>query len=51
MRGLKLHRESNRTGRQEVASFTDAWIETDKILGQMHFDCVASFTDAWIETL
>ena len=49
MRGLKLA-----TGSEEsevnVASFTDAWIETDKILGQIHFDCVASFTDAWIET-
>ena len=28
MRGLKLDRESYRTRRQEVASFTDAWIET-----------------------
>ena len=28
MRGLKLNREGYRTGRQEVASFTDAWIET-----------------------
>ena len=28
MRGLKLEREGYRTRRQEVASFTDAWIET-----------------------
>ena len=28
MRGLKLDREGYRTRRQEVASFTDAWIET-----------------------
>ena len=30
MRGLKLNREGYRTRRQEVASFTDAWIETKK---------------------
>ena len=28
MRGLKLDRKGYRTRRQEVASFTDAWIET-----------------------
>ena len=28
MRGLKLNREGYRARRQEVASFTDAWIET-----------------------
>ena len=33
-----------------VASFTDAWIETDYQL-RLRFDKpVASFTDAWIET-
>ena len=37
-------------GLQEVASFTDAWIETignEVIQGR---EKVASFTDAWIET-
>ena len=34
----------------EVASFTDAWIETDlPVSGKRRF-WVASFTDAWIET-
>ena len=34
----------------EVASFTDAWIETYKEIIEGRFDVVASFTDAWIET-
>ena len=33
-----------------VASFTDAWIETDPVEGEKAQDVVASFTDAWIET-
>ena len=50
MRGLKLAIDCAQRRGQYVASFTDAWIETefeDKIAeaGQ-----VASFTDAWIET-
>ena len=33
-----------------VASFTDAWIETEyEWIKACHYD-VASFTDAWIET-
>ena len=50
MRGLKLlNREGHRTGRQ-VASFTDAWIETQAGLATCFGNSVASFTDAWIET-
>ena len=33
-----------------VASFTDAWIETEKIEDMGIEEAVASFTDAWIET-
>ena len=33
-----------------VASFTDAWIETDEDGNAYKVDFVASFTDAWIET-
>ena len=33
-----------------VASFTDAWIETEKQLSRITRKSVASFTDAWIET-
>ena len=33
-----------------VASFTDAWIETTKSLCVLFGRIVASFTDAWIET-
>ena len=46
MRGLKLYREGYRTGRQEVASFTDAWIETmlaagyDGADGRIFYRCV-----------
>ena len=50
MRGLKLlDREGYRTGRQ-VASFTDAWIETALLKMRLNLVRVASFTDAWIET-
>ena len=34
----------------EVASFTDAWIETEINDINEHVNLVASFTDAWIET-
>ena len=33
-----------------VASFTDAWIETFRLLLLSSQIMVASFTDAWIET-
>ena len=33
-----------------VASFTDAWIETDDWSEMLVNEEVASFTDAWIET-
>ena len=33
-----------------VASFTDAWIETNRIVINWGSNNVASFTDAWIET-
>ena len=34
-----------------VASFTDAWIETENCAAKLPIGVVASFTDAWIETL
>ena len=34
-----------------VASFTDAWIETEMNANEIIDRMVASFTDAWIETL
>ena len=34
-----------------VASFTDAWIETEAEAKSILVTMVASFTDAWIETL
>ena len=49
MRGLK-HLPGLSPGCQNVASFTDAWIETRT---STTIECtyhVASFTDAWIET-
>ena len=50
MRGLKLlNAYSGRIGRN-VASFTDAWIETSSIYIYFFIARVASFTDAWIET-
>ena len=33
-----------------VASFTDAWIETQNTDTYLIYATVASFTDAWIET-
>ena len=33
-----------------VASFTDAWIETEAVKYDYSYVVVASFTDAWIET-
>ena len=35
---------------ERVASFTDAWIETEKGQRKAINRLVASFTDAWIET-
>ena len=49
MRGLKQG-EVRPSPDKEVASFTDAWIETGKISIPWDFAHVASFTDAWIET-
>ncbi len=34
-----------------VASFTDAWIETELVEELNAINLVASFTDAWIETI
>ena len=34
-----------------VASFTDAWIETERPAREPGNQVVASFTDAWIETV
>ena len=49
MRGLKLPiSELEKT--KSVASFTDAWIETDEPVISGLSVTVASFTDAWIET-
>ena len=50
MRGLKP--VWGRIGRSEsfVASFTDAWIETNFSFFCKYSGGVASFTDAWIET-
>ena len=50
MRGLKLDLSLCITQISSVASFTDAWIETIKILLRTEEKEVASFTDAWIET-
>ena len=49
MRGLKL---TEGTGQLQgvVASFTDAWIETNFVRISSPVMRVASFTDAWIET-
>ena len=38
------------TRKHNVASFTDAWIETETWSRTANLDAVASFTDAWIET-
>ena len=50
MRGLK-QQQLKKTNGKEVASFTDAWIETQKADACLWERIwVASFTDAWIET-
>ena len=49
MRGLKLF-QGAAYAKTLVASFTDAWIETDLERIILDKDEVASFTDAWIET-
>ena len=49
MRGLKLINPEARK-KALVASFTDAWIETNTVFGYQRPWYVASFTDAWIET-
>ena len=49
MRGLK-HQGGPCPLREQVASFTDAWIETLLLPPYLTVREVASFTDAWIET-
>ena len=51
MRGLKPNVHQGTYEFTEVASFTDAWIETSSVSNNMEGLKVASFTDAWIETL
>ena len=51
MRGLKHYRKVCVYRFRQVASFTDAWIETKSRNGSsINLSYVASFTDAWIET-
>ena len=50
MRGLKQGIYADRSKDCEVASFTDAWIETIYNGIKRLSSYVASFTDAWIET-
>ena len=50
MRGLKQLLQQQRAIELAVASFTDAWIETEPEFGRRANVWVASFTDAWIET-
>ena len=50
MRGLKQTRCHNDECEHKVASFTDAWIETEEAILAGKANEVASFTDAWIET-
>ena len=50
MRGLKLRMSRLFPVYLLVASFTDAWIETETWSRTANLDAVASFTDAWIET-
>ena len=50
MRGLKHLGLDRKHHRHEVASFTDAWIETPVPPADVAGPIVASFTDAWIET-
>ena len=49
MRGLKLVTQKG-LAYINVASFTDAWIETYRRIYRRQVGIVASFTDAWIET-
>ena len=51
MRGLKPRPSMDSHRQNQVASFTDAWIETCGQWGVAQLNRVASFTDAWIETL
>ena len=51
MRGLKHGYRKRLPFHNEVASFTDAWIETQRSKARIMQARVASFTDAWIETL
>ena len=50
MRGLKPRPSMDSHRQNQVASFTDAWIETCAAMAPFGV-YVASFTDAWIETL
>ena len=50
MRGLKQRENKAHGADIVVASFTDAWIETQFALNIQFVALVASFTDAWIET-
>ena len=50
MRGLKPPAVVAKVIVAEVASFTDAWIETIIDAVVTEYQLVASFTDAWIET-
>ena len=50
MRGLKHNCKGSQPKGIIVASFTDAWIETDDLENLLKANLVASFTDAWIET-
>ena len=50
MRGLKQIIPNEAQQHARVASFTDAWIETEGKALNTVFGYVASFTDAWIET-
>ena len=50
MRGLKPVNLDDVWPLVYVASFTDAWIETETGAAETAFVEVASFTDAWIET-
>ena len=49
MRGLKLIIKDKEIT-EKVASFTDAWSETQQSKILQSLKLVASFTDAWIET-
>ena len=51
MRGLKPLTGILYEFKEQVASFTDAWIETSPESTEKKLEAVASFTDAWIETV